>query len=772
MTDKPPSKLNPAPQLLTRFFLLCLLLTTSAAAQDLPQDLAKFVETPAVSGYERVLAAEIRARLTKFSPQGDNLGNVYVTLGSGAPHRLIVTPMDEPGYVVSAITDDGYLRVQRLPQTAPHPLFDLLHAAQPVVIHTRKGAWVSGVVGALSTHLQPARQNPPRGAHPDEMYIDIGASSAAEVRQVGVDLLDPVALDRRLYAMGYGQVTAPAVGDRFGCAALVELLRRIDQAKLRGTLTVAFVAEQWANSRGLDRLTQHLRADEMIYVGRLLPRRPPAGRAAAAARSAESSPLARQPQAVPGSGVSIGTADPETALSGLAQELKQLADANRIPAAADFSAPLPRVSYTQGPVLSERLAHLGVPTKWPVTPAEVVDITDLQRMVTLLQVYLTPTEGFPNEGKGAGGGVGSAVVVDHGFGPEGPGPAFILEKLVETYGVSGHEAAVRGAIGRLLPPWAKPETDAAGNLILHLGSAGKDSKAPRIAFVAHMDEIGYRVRSITDEGHLIVESRGGGIPEFFLGHAVLVHTARGDRPGVLELPLGWERPGFEWPRGPQPGEEAAVWRVDVGASSAAEAEQLGIVTGDTITVPKKFRRLYGTRANGRSFDDRVGCAALAAAVWALGPSQPGRDITFIWSTEEEVGLRGAFAAAKRLAGKDHAPDYVFAVDTFVSADAPLESKRFANAPIGKGFVVRAVDNSNITPRELVDRLVALARKNNIPVQYGVTGGGNDGAAFLRYGSTDVPLSWPLRYSHSPGEVIDTRDLDALARIVAILARSW
>jgi putative aminopeptidase FrvX len=83
-----------------------------------------------------------------------------------------------------------------------------------------------------------------------------------------------------------------------------------------------------------------------------------------------------------------------------------------------------------------------------------------------------------------------------------------------------------------------------------------------------------------------------------------------------------------------------------------------------------------------------------------------------------------------------------------------------------------VDNSNLTPLDLADRVVALARANRIPVQYGVTGGGNDGAVFLRYGATDIPIAWPLRYSHSPGEVADTRDVEALGRIVAALARNW
>jgi putative aminopeptidase FrvX len=168
----------------------------------------------------------------------------------------------------------------------------------------------------------------------------------------------------------------------------------------------------------------------------------------------------------------------------------------------------------------------------------------------------------------------------------------------------------------------------------------------------------------------------------------------------------------------------------------------------------------------------VGCAALVEAVRALGPELPGRDVTFIWSTEEETGLKGAAAAAEHMAKEGRAPDFVFAIDTFVSSDSPLESKRFADAEIGKGFVVRAVDNSNITPREYVDRVVKLAQDNGIPAQYGVTGGGNDGAVFTRYGSVNIPLGWPLRYSHSPGEVIDTRDLDALAKITTVLAKSW
>jgi len=151
------------------------------------------------------------------------------------------------------------------------------------------------------------------------------------------------------------------------------------------------------------------------------------------------------------------------------------------------------------------------------------------------------------------------------------------------------------------------------------------------------------------------------------------------------------------------------------------------------------------------------------------PELANRDITFIGSTREELGLEGA--AAKDMVAQGRTPTYVFAVDTFVSADSPLESKRFGNAILGNRFVVRAINNSNIVPRKLSDKVVSIARSNNIAAQFGITGGGNDGATFLIYGTTDVALGWPLRYSHSAGEVIDVRDVDALAKIITAIARS-
>lgn len=725
----------------------CVCVAQTRASQPVAENqkalLRELVETSSVSGHEKPLTEIIRAELKSFHPSEDNIGDLTVTIGSGSPHRLIVTPVDEPGFVVSEITEDGYLRVQRLPQWSLPQMFTELYAAQPVWVRTSGGVLIDGVVAGPSIHLQSIGSGPAKLTNLDDMYIDVGASSAAEVRKAGIDVLDPVSLNRRLMVLGSEEFAGTSVGDKYGAAALIELLKRLDPKKVTGTLTVAFVVQQRTGARGLQRILSTVPADEMIYVGRLLPGGPIAG--------AEN--MHRAPRREPGSGVLVGVSQTDGELAGFSSELKKLADENNIPSSVDYSAALIPRSYLPPPAYPAKWAHLGIAAAWPDTPAETINSGDFQALFSLLGKYA--------------GGLQPETTAEHKAPAETRGSGSDLQNLVEAYGVSDHEAAVRKLIQSRLPEWAKPETDDAGNLILHAGTAPAESKTPKILFVAHMDEIGYEVKSISKDGSLELVEQGGGEPSFFLGHPALVHSANGDHDAVMELPDAWERPDFNWEQKP-----GMAIRADVGARSPEEVAQMGIQAGDFVTIPKAYRRLLGTRANGRSFDDRVGDAALIAAVQSLGGPLKNRDVTFVWSTGEELGLVGAAKLAKRLAGEGKMPEYVFAVDTFVSSDSPIESKRFGDAVLGKGFVIRAVDNSNIVPGDLVEKVLRLARANQIPAQYGVTGGGNDGSAFVRYGATDIALGWPLRYSHSPAEVIDTRDATALGRIIAAIAKGW
>ncbi len=329
----------------------------------------------------------------------------------------------------------------------------------------------------------------------------------------------------------------------------------------------------------------------------------------------------------------------------------------------------------------------------------------------------------------------------------------VLAPLVEAYGVSGAEGPVREAVQRLLPAWAKSETDTAGNLWVRVGQGG-----PVVVFIAHLDEIGFRVTGVRDDGTLELEPRGGFFSSLFEAQPALVHTDRGDVPGIfLPRDSGFTR------RTPPP------LRVDVAATSRAGAMARGVRPGVTVTMPKQYVRLSGTRATGRSFDDRVGSAAQLLALRRLDRAALKHQVIFIWSVREEIGLEGAQVAAAALGTTPHR---VYAIDTFVSADSPLELPNFAVAPIGGGVVARALDNSSVTPPGYVDSLVQVARVRGVALQVGTTNGGNDGSVFTPYGVVDVAMGWPLRYSHSPVEVVDLKDVVSLADLIRAVAETW
>jgi putative aminopeptidase FrvX len=323
----------------------------------------------------------------------------------------------------------------------------------------------------------------------------------------------------------------------------------------------------------------------------------------------------------------------------------------------------------------------------------------------------------------------------------------LLETLVESYGPSGMEGPVRDAVRKALPTWANPQTDSAGNLWVTVGKG-----EPTVVFVAHLDEIGFVVRGIEESGLLALEPLGGIFPELWESRPALVHTGATTVPGVF-----------------QPRDSSGALRADLGTESRAATEALGVRVGHTVTMPKEYVRLAGYRATGRSFDDRVGSTAQVLALRRLDPRRLKHTVVFLWSVREEIGLEGARVAADSLR---FGATRVHAIDTFVSADSPLEPQAFAVAPLGRGPVARALDNSSVTPPAYLDSLVALARRRGIPLQVGTTNGGNDGSAFSAYGVPDVPIGWPLRYSHSPVEVMDLRDLVHLAELVQAAAEGW
>jgi putative aminopeptidase FrvX len=364
----------------------------------------------------------------------------------------------------------------------------------------------------------------------------------------------------------------------------------------------------------------------------------------------------------------------------------------------------------------------------------------------------------------------------------------LLEPFIAARGVSGHEGPVREVVReqlrRINAAWS-PVEDAEGNLILALGRGERT-----LLFIAHMDEIGLEVTAIREDGLLEGRKRGGFHDHLYQATAIELVTGGGVLPGVMHPPADL-RPGVDagvdagagsasagltpaalaGAREPReaPALDEAPFVIDIGAETADQARAWGVQVGDAATVPKELVRLGAHRAAGRSNDDRVGCAALMLALRQLDVEALDRRVIFVWAVREEVGLEGADHVARTLRP---VPETVFAVDTLVTSDSPRDDPRYAYAPLGDGPVLRALDNTSLTPRATLDRVRAIAARHGLPLQTSTMGGGNDGSRFVYEGAIDCPLAWPQRNSHSRVETFDLRDMVHLGDLVAAVAAEY
>jgi putative aminopeptidase FrvX len=690
------------------FFLSNL---TPLHAVTLDDEVQAFLQVPAVSGREDAAADFIAGRLQ--GAQRDALGNVVLTVGSGEPRRLVACALGEPGLIVSGIREDGYLRVVPAGMDLTGSLWTQSFEGQTVVIGGSRG-WRAGAVVLPSVHLQQTggggREKP---FSVEDLYIDVGAESAAEVAEMGIRLIDPVALIRRPSKLAGGLVAAPAAAVKGACMALADAARRYGLGE--GTVVFAWATSDLLNRSGLQHAFRKLGPfREAILLD--------AGFGWEEVKDA--APIFK-PLPAPGSGP-IGDGD-------LPASVAKIAKAPHIEGGLETG--------------DARVGYLGLAARYPGTPVETISLRDVK---TLSDFIVTALGGKVGTEPAIPALPAPPEIAETGEGHEEE--ARLLGSLIARYGVSGAEGPVREEVLRNLPSWAKPETDDKGNVTVTVGSGGEP-----VLFVAHMDEVGFRVSEVLADGRLQLQTRGGLLRSAWEAQAALVHGDKGSVPAVFEPREDW------WTS--EKGDLPTPLTAYLGVSSAAEVEALGIRVGSTVTMPKRMLRIGRHRVLARSFDDRVGSTALLLALRRIDPAKLRRRVIFAWSVEEEVGLNGTRALAERMRDLRE----VHPIDTFVSSDSPIESKRFADARLGQGPVIRAMDNGFLAPRPLIDRFRTVAEQSGVPVQIGFTGGATDGMAFLADGPAMLPFSWPGRYSHSPVEVADLRDVEALVKLVVAVA---
>ncbi len=318
-----------------------------------------------------------------------------------------------------------------------------------------------------------------------------------------------------------------------------------------------------------------------------------------------------------------------------------------------------------------------------------------------------------------------------------------LKTLLAAYGPSGNEHGVAEAIKGLIAAHVdNMRVDALGNLIVE--KYGTEDQGKRIMFSAHMDHIGFVVTDIDEKGFLRIHNVGGINATISTARHVVFEN--GTEGVVYCQPLKNEDPAMKY------------LYIDIGAESREDAEQYVQIGDMAVYAPDCFE-IGDHRIASPAMDDRCCCALLCELMMYL--DEPRNTVIGVFSSQEEVGIRGAKTAAYSVN-----PDVGVGLDVTAWGDTP--ELNIPAITLGKGAAVKFMDRSMIASPSVRDALLSAAKDAGVPAQREVLPfGGQDGSA-IQHTRAGVPagcLSIPCRYLHTPAEVIDMRDMEGALKIL-------
>ncbi len=326
----------------------------------------------------------------------------------------------------------------------------------------------------------------------------------------------------------------------------------------------------------------------------------------------------------------------------------------------------------------------------------------------------------------------------------------VLKRLTEARGVSGNENEVREIVIELASKTgAEVSVDRMGNVIARkLGKAG----AKKIMLAAHMDEVGFIISSISENGMLKFQTIGSIDQRLLLSKRVLI--GKNAVPGVI---------GVKAIHLQQPDERNQVVKqkqmfIDIGAGSKEEAQK-AVQLGDYASFDSSFIHFGDNKIKAKALDDRVGCSVLLEIL----KESYEFELIACFTTQEEVGLRGATVAAYHLE-----PDMAVVLEGTTCADIPDVPEHMMTTRMGRGPAISFMDNSSIANPKLFNQMVETAETHGIPYQIKENiAGGNDAGTIqtVRSGVATVVVSTPCRYIHSPSSMLDLEDYYNAIRLV-------
>ena len=331
----------------------------------------------------------------------------------------------------------------------------------------------------------------------------------------------------------------------------------------------------------------------------------------------------------------------------------------------------------------------------------------------------------------------------------------LLKKLCDAHGISGYEDEVREIVKAEIESYVDEiKVDKLGSLIcIKNGGEFKEMVC------AHMDEIGFMVKHIDDKGFIRFTPIGGWFSQIALGQRVILHGSKGKVYGVI----GCKPPHVMKDEERRKAIEFKDMFIDVGAESRDDVLAMGIEIGTPITIDRELVKM-GSRVTGKALDDRAG---LAVMIEALKRTKSDATIYAVATVQEEVGLKGARVSAFAIE-----PNVALALDVCVATDFPGAESTHMDIKLGKGPAITIVDAGGrglIATKNVVRWLKETAEKNDIPYQLEVAEGGTTDATAIQLTKAGIPsgvVSIPARYIHSPVEVVDMRDMENSANLVA------
>ena len=323
----------------------------------------------------------------------------------------------------------------------------------------------------------------------------------------------------------------------------------------------------------------------------------------------------------------------------------------------------------------------------------------------------------------------------------------LLKQLTETFGPSGYEENVRQLVHAEVKPLADEiSVDVLGNLIVHKRPRNQTKDTKKIMIAAHMDEIGLIVSHVDEDGFVRFSSIGGVFGKYILGGRVRFLNGAQGVIGYDRFDKVHEMPALD------------KIHIDVGASSRKDCP---VRVGDVAAFDRPFIEM-GNRLVAKSMDDRVGVLVAIEALRVLKSTI--HDVYFVFTTQEEVGVRGARTSAY---GID--PDVGIAIDVTSSADTPNAMKM--EMALGKGPCIKIQDGGMISDPRVVQWMIRAAEKNKIPYQREVLLFGGTDAQAIQVARAGVPsgcISIPTRYVHSPSEMVDYSDVQNSVKLLTAL----